>query len=91
MKLLFAPVGIGTGLLAGFAAQKAFEALWGVFADEEAPDPGQRDIEWPKLIAALAIEGAVFRIVKGAVDHSARSGFASLTGRWPGEERPDPA
>lgn len=91
MKLLFAPVGIGAGLLAGFAAQKAFEALWGVFDDEEAPDPGQRDIGWPKLIAALAIEGAVFRIVKGAVDHSARSGFASLTGRWPGEERPDPA
>jgi len=91
MKLLFAPVGIGAGLLAGFAAQKAFEALWGVFDDEEAPEPDQREIPWPKLIAALAIEGAVFRIVKGAVDHSARSGFASLTGRWPGEERPDPA
>jgi hypothetical protein len=91
MKLLFAPVGIGAGLLAGFAAQKAFEALWAVFDDEEAPEPDQRDVEWPKLIAALAIEGAVFRIVKGAVDHSARSGFASLTGRWPGEQRPEAA
>ena len=91
MNVLFAPVGIGAGLVAGFAAQKAFEALWGVFDDEEAPEPDQREIEWPKLLAALAIEGAVFRIVKGVVDRGARSGFASLTGRWPGEERPDSA
>ncbi|MET0558434.1 MAG: DUF4235 domain-containing protein [Solirubrobacterales bacterium] len=91
MKVLFAPVGIGAGLVAGFAAQKAFEALWGVFDDEEAPEPGQREIEWVKLLTALAIEGAVFRIVKGVVDHGARSGFASLTGSWPGEERPDRA
>jgi hypothetical protein len=91
VKVLFAPVGIGAGLVAGFAAQKAFEALWGVFDDEAAPQPDQREVAWPKLLAALAIEGAVFRIVKGAVDHSARSGFASLTGSWPGEKRPDPA
>jgi len=91
VNVLFAPVGIGAGLAAGFAAQKAFEALWAVFDDEEAPEPDQREIEWPKLLAALAIEGAVFRIVKGVVDRGARSGFASLTGRWPGEERPDPA
>ncbi len=39
-----------------------------------------------KLIAALAIEGAIFRVVKGLTDHGARRGFASLTGRWPGED-----
>ncbi|HVY95343.1 MAG TPA: DUF4235 domain-containing protein [Solirubrobacterales bacterium] len=91
MKVLFAPIGIGAGLLAGFAAQKAFEQLWALFDDEEAPAPDQREVEWPKLIAALVVEGAVFRLVKGAVDHGARSGFASLTGRWPGEERAEAA
>ena len=30
-------------------------------------------------------------LVKGAVDHGARSGFARLTGSWPGEQRPDRA
>jgi uncharacterized protein DUF4235 len=91
MKVIFAPIGIGAGLLAGFAAQKAFEQLWSLFDDEEAPEPDQQEIEWPKLIAALVVEGAVFRLVKGAVDHGTRSGFASLTGSWPGEKRPDPA
>mgnify|MGYP005814987711 CR=1 FL=1 len=91
MKFLFAPIGIGAGLAAGFAAQKAFERVWSVFDDEEAPEPDQREIDWPKLIVALAVEGAIFRLVKGAVDHGARSGFARLTGSWPGEQRPDRA
>lgn len=91
MKILFAPIGIVAGLLAGFAAQKAFERLWSLFDEEEAPGPDQREVEWPKLIAALAVEGAVFRLVKGAVDHGARSGFAAFTGSWPGERRADPA
>ena len=43
----------------------------------------------PKLAAALVIEGAIFRLVKGLFDHAARSGFARWTGAWPGEEHPD--
>jgi hypothetical protein len=27
--------------------------------------------------------------VRGFVDHGARTGFAKLTGIWPGEERPE--
>jgi hypothetical protein len=91
MKFLFAPIGIGAGLIAGFAAKKAFEGLWGLVDDEEPPEPDQREIRMAKLVAALAVEGAVFRLVKGLTDHGTRSGFARLTGRWPGEERPDPA
>ena len=91
MKFLFAPIGIGAGLIAGFAAKKAFEGLWGLVDDEEPPEPDQRQIRIAKLVAALAVEGAVFRLVKGLTDHGTRSAFARLTGRWPGEERPDPA
>jgi hypothetical protein len=86
VKLIFAPIGIAAGLLAGLAAQKGFERLWSAFDDEEAPAPDQRDVSFPKLIAALAVEGAVFRLTKGLVDHAVRSGFARATGRWPGEE-----
>jgi Protein of unknown function (DUF4235) len=91
MKFLFAPIGIGAGLIAGFAAKKAFEGLWGMVDDQEPPEPDQREVRMAKLVAALVVEGAVFRLVKGLTDHGTRSGFARLTGRWPGEERPDPA
>lgn len=86
MKFLFAPVGILAGLAAGFAAQKGFERIWAAFDDEDPPEPEDREVSFPKLIAALALEGAIFRLVKGMTDRGARTGFASLTGSWPGEE-----
>jgi len=91
MKILFAPIGIVTGLVAGIAAQKLFERLWAVFDDEEAPAPDQREVAIPKLVAALLVEGAIFRLVKGITDHGVRSGVTRLTGRWPGEERAEQA
>lgn len=87
VRLIFAPIGIVAGLVAGFLAQKGFDMLWSAIDDEEAPEPEQRDVPYPKLIAALIVEGAVFRLTKGLVDHAVRNGFARTTGRWPGEER----
>lgn len=89
MKVLFAPISIAAGLAAGFAAQKAFERLWAAVDDEEPPEPDDRQAPLLKLLAALAIEGAIFRLAKGLADRGARSGFASLTGSWPGEEARD--
>jgi hypothetical protein len=89
MRFIFAPIGIVAGLIAGIVGKKAFEKLWGVVDDQEPPHPEHREIEWPKLVAALAVEGAIFRLVKGLVDHGARRSFAGLTGSWPGEERPE--
>lgn len=90
MKLIFAPVGIVAGLLAGLLARKGFERLWAVFDEAEPPGPDQREATYPKLIAALAVEGAIFRLTKGVVDHATRSGFARVTGTWPGEEKAEP-
>jgi hypothetical protein len=86
MKFLFAPIGIGAGLVAGIAAKKAFERLWAAIDDEEPPQPDNRDATTVKLIAALAVEGAIFRVVKGLTDHQARAAFAKFTGRWPGDD-----
>jgi uncharacterized protein DUF4235 len=91
MKILFAPIGIVTGLIAGLAAQKVFERLWAVVDDEDPPAPDQRQVAIPKLIAALLVEGAIFRLVKGITDHGVRSGVTRLTGRWPGEDRAEAA
>ncbi len=87
MKVLFAPVGILAGLIAGFAAQKGFERLWAILDEEDPPGAEDRRVSYAKLTAALLLEGAIFRLVKGMVDRGARAGFAFFTGRWPGEER----
>jgi hypothetical protein len=89
-KILFMPFSVLGGVLAGVVGKKAFERVWGVIEDEEPPDPKYRDIAWPKLLAALVLEGAIFRAVRGLADHGSRRAFSRLTGRWPGQERPDP-
>jgi hypothetical protein len=89
-KIIMTPVGIIAGLIAGQFAKKIFDFVWSRISDEEAPRPDQRDIGWPQLLISLIVEGAIFRVTKGAVDHSLRTGFQRLTGSWPGEEGPDP-
>jgi hypothetical protein len=66
-----------------------FELIWGQFADEEAPEPGHREISWPKLLVALTIEGAIFRLTRGLIDRGARVAFVRATGSWPGERKPE--
>jgi hypothetical protein len=91
MKILFIPFSIAGGFLAGFLAKKLFDLSWGLVDDEEPPEPEHRDVSWGKLAAALAIEGAIFRAVRGLADRGSRLGFMRLTGTWPGEEEPDRA
>jgi Protein of unknown function (DUF4235) len=86
MKFLFAPISIGAGLLAGLLAQKVFERLWAVIDDEDPPEPDNREVPVLKLLVALAVEGAIFRLVKGLTDRGARKSFAAVTGAWPGDD-----
>ncbi len=91
MKFVFTPVSIVLGLIAGMIGSKIFEKIWSLIDEEEPPSPEHREFSWPKLIAALLVEGAIFKLVKGLTDHGARSAFAKATGSWPGEERPESA
>ena len=88
-KLLFIPFSIAGGLVAGFAAKKLFDLAWGLIDDEEPPEPEDRDVSWLKLAAALALEGAIFRVTRGLADRGSRIGFYRLTGAWPGDEEPE--
>lgn len=89
MKVVFTPFSIVLGLIAGMVGKKIFEKVWSVVDDEEPPRPEHRQFSWPKLVTALLLEGAIFRLVKGLVDHGARTSFAKATGAWPGEEAPE--
>jgi hypothetical protein len=89
MKILFIPVSIIGGLIGGQIAKKVFEQIWGVIDSEEPPKPTHREVTWPKVLAAAAVEGAVFKTTKAAIDHGSRKAFANATGTWPGEDKPD--
>ena len=85
-KILFLPFSVLGGVLAGKIATILFERLWRLVDKQESPDPDQQGVKWSKLIAALVIEGAIFRAVRGVFDRGARELFTRLTGSWPGDE-----
>ena len=89
MKFLFLPFSIAAGLIAGFMSKKIFDSIWRLVDKQEAPEAEHRQISLVKLMLALAIEGAVFRAVRGLVDHGARRSFQRVTGSWPGDEAPE--
>jgi hypothetical protein len=88
-KIAFLPLSVGSGFLAGKIGKMLFGQLWGLVDEEEPPKAEHRRVHFGKLALALAIEGALFALIRGAVDHGARHAYAQLTGEWPGEEAPE--
>lgn len=86
LRVLFLPVSVLSGLLAGLLARKLFDVAWGQVSEEDPPEPEHREASWGRLTLALALEGAAFRITSGLVNRATRAGFFRATGRWPGEE-----
>ena len=85
-KILFIPFSVIGGFAAGKIATLTLDRLWRLIDKQQSPEPDQRAVGWLKLILGLALEGAVFRVVRGSVDRGFRELFARLTGSWPGEE-----
>jgi hypothetical protein len=90
MQFVFRPIGILLGIASGIGAQKIFDFIWGKVDEEEAPNPEHREVNWVKFVVAMLVQGAIFRLIRGFVDHHSRRVFAGLTGTWPGQEAPEP-
>jgi len=84
-KLLYKPVGTALGLAAGLLAGMLFKQVWRVVAgDDEAPDATDEQRRWGEILAAAALQGAIFAVVKAAVDRAGAEGVRKVTGTWPG-------
>jgi uncharacterized protein DUF4235 len=85
-KLLYKPLGILFSVLGGILAGTAFKQIWKRVSDEEeAPKALESEYSWREVLAAAAAQGAVFGLVKAAVDRGGAQGFKKLTGVWPGD------
>jgi hypothetical protein len=85
MKLLYKPFGLLASVLGGLLAGAVFKRIWrGVANEDEAPKAKDQDRTWHEVLAAAAIQGALFAGVKALIDRAGASGFAKVTGVWPG-------
>jgi hypothetical protein len=83
-KLLYKPVGMVLGLGAGLAAGMLFRHAWRVVSGEEdAPAATDEMRGWGEILAAAALQGAIFAVVRAAVDRAGAHGVRRVTGHWP--------
>ncbi len=83
-KVATKPVGLLLGIAAGSIAGFIFKEVWKLTAgDDDAPDPHDEDRGWGEILAAAAIQGAIFSVVRAAVQRGGDVGVRKLTGSWP--------
>jgi hypothetical protein len=87
IKLFYKPVGMLVSVLGGIVAGAIFKRVWKVTAGEEnAPKATDAQRGWREILLAATLQGAIFALVKAAVDRGAAEGTRRLTGVWPGDE-----
>jgi hypothetical protein len=86
MKLLYKPFAILASVAGGLLAGIVFKRIWKLAAGEdEAPRATDAQRSWTEVLVAAALQGAIFGVVKAAVDRGAATGTKKLTGFWPGD------
>jgi Protein of unknown function (DUF4235) len=87
IKLLYKPVGMLVSVLGGVLAGAIFKRVWKVTArEDDAPKATDAKRGWREILLAAAVQGAIFAVVKAAIDRGAAEGTRKLTGVWPGNE-----
>jgi len=83
-KAAYKPVGLLLGMGAGVLAGALFKKIWETASgDGEAPDPVDEERGWGEVLAAAALQGAIFAVVRAAVDRGGAVGVRRMTGHWP--------
>jgi hypothetical protein len=86
-KFLYKTVSIVVSVLGGMLAGAIFKQVWKLAADEdEAPKATDVRRGWREVLLAATIQGAIFGLVKAALDRGTAEGPRKLTGVWPGDD-----
>ena len=90
MGLIYKPIGLFLGIIAGLLGKRIFNFAWTKLDDEDPPKGTTEFAPWPKIVGAAALQGVIFKVTRVVVDRYGAIGWSYLTGVWPGEKRPDP-
>lgn len=85
-RIIYKPLGMLVGVLGGLAASAAFKKVWQlVTGDDEPPKATDKDFGWREILLAATVQGAIFGLVKAAIDRGGAAGYRKLTGTWPSD------
>jgi predicted metal-dependent enzyme (double-stranded beta helix superfamily) len=76
-------------VLGGMLAGAIFKRVWKLAArEEEAPSATDARRGWREVLIAAALQGAIFAVVKAALDRGTATATHHLTGTQPGDGEP---
>lgn len=83
-KIVYKPIGLAGGIVAGAAAGMIFNRVWRAAAgNDRAPAATDESRGWTEVLIAAGLQGAIFAVVRAAVDRAGATGVRRLTGKWP--------
>jgi hypothetical protein len=87
LKTLYKPLGLLISVAGGIRYGSIVTRIWTlVTGQDDAPEATDQHHSWREVVvAAGGVQGAVFGVVKAALDRGGAAGFRKLTGTWPGK------
>jgi hypothetical protein len=85
-KMLYKAVGLLVGVLAGLLASAIVKKVWELTpGHDEAPEAIDTRRSWGEILTAAALQGAIFAVIRAAVERASAASAEKLTGEQPGE------
>ncbi|MGW0821387.1 DUF4235 domain-containing protein [Streptomyces sp. NPDC002845] len=84
LPLVYQPFGFVLGWAGGALAGLAFRRAWKAMRHEDdAPDALDKDRGWGEILLAAGLQGAIFAVVRSALDRTGAKAIERSTGVWP--------
>ena len=86
-KMAYKALGLLVGLLGGMLASAIVRKVWELTpGHDEAPEAIDTRRSWTEILTAAALQGAIFAVIRAAVERATAASAEKLTGEEPGYE-----
>ena len=86
-KMLYKALGLLAGMLGGMVASAIVGKVWKLTpGHDEAPEAIDTRRSWGEILTAAALQGAIFAVIRAAVERATAASAEILAGEQPGEE-----
>jgi uncharacterized protein DUF4235 len=86
-KMKYKAVGLLVGLLGGMLASAIVRKVWELTpGHDEAPEAIDTRRSWAEILTAAALQGAIFAVIRAAIERATAASAEKLAGAQPGHE-----
>ncbi len=87
-KILYRPMGLAGSIVGGVVAGRLVKVMWKKARPgdhDDTPKALESEFRLREIVAAAALQGMVFAVVKAMIDRGGARVFQRVTGEWPGD------